>query len=113
MSDTTEAKDKLVTDFNAVMADIDALMTATTNKADTEVKALRARIEGRLSTAKDKLIDAQRGAREKLLDVQHEAVQRAKDAAAATDDYVHDKPWQAIGAAAALGLAIGVLIGRR
>ena len=102
MSDTTQAKEKLATDFRAVMTDIDALMTATTNKADGEVKALRARIEERLS-----------GAKEKLLDAQHEAVQRAKDAAIATDDYVHAKPWQAIGAAAAIGLALGVLIGRR
>lgn len=103
MSDTTtQAKEKLAADFRAVMDDIDALMTATTQKADGEVKALRARIQDRLS-----------GAKEKIADAQHEAVQRAKDAAAATDDYVHAKPWQAIGAAAAIGLALGVLIGRR
>lgn len=102
MSDATQAKEKLAQDFRAVMDDIDALMTATTNKADGEVRALRARIQDRLS-----------GAKEKLLDTQHEAVQRAKDAAVATDDYVHANPWQAIGAAAAVGLAIGVLIGRR
>lgn len=102
MSETTQAKEKLASDFRAVMDDIDALMTATTNKADGEVKALRARIQERLS-----------GAKEKLLDAQHEAVQRAKDAAIATDDYVHANPWQAIGAAAAVGLALGVLIGRR
>jgi ElaB/YqjD/DUF883 family membrane-anchored ribosome-binding protein len=40
-------------------------------------------------------------------------VRRAKAAATATDDYVHEKPWQAIGVAAAVGLALGVLIGRR
>ena len=102
MSDTTQAKERLAADFRAVMSDIDALMTATTNKADGEVKALRSRILDRLD-----------GAKEKLLDAQHDAVQRARDAATATDDYVHAKPWQAIGAAAAIGLALGVLIGRR
>lgn len=102
MSETTQAKEKLATDFRAVMEDIDSLVTATTNKADGEVRALRARIQDRLSSTKEKLLDAQ-----------HEAVQRAKDAAVATDDYVHAKPWQAIGAAAAVGLALGVLIGRR
>jgi ElaB/YqjD/DUF883 family membrane-anchored ribosome-binding protein len=102
MSDTTQAKQKLAADFRAVMDDIDALMTATTNKADGEARALRARIQEQLT-----------GAKEKLLDAQHEAVQRAKDAAVATDDYVHAKPWQAIGVAAAVGLALGVLIGRR
>jgi ElaB/YqjD/DUF883 family membrane-anchored ribosome-binding protein len=30
-----------------------------------------------------------------------------------TDEYVRDNPWQAIGAAAAAGFLVGVLIGRR
>ena len=102
MSDATLAKEKLAADFRAVMADIDALMTVTGKEAEGEVKALRARIRERLD-----------GAKEKLLDAQHEAVERAKAAATATDDYVHANPWQAIGAAAAVGLALGVLIGRR
>jgi ElaB/YqjD/DUF883 family membrane-anchored ribosome-binding protein len=102
MNDSAVAKEKLVTDFHAVMADIDALMSATTNKAEGEAAALRARIRDRLDSAKERVLDAQ-----------HEAVERAKKAAGATDDYVHDHPWQAIGVAAAIGLAVGVLIGRR
>ena len=38
---------------------------------------------------------------------------RAKDAAKATDDYVHENPWQAIGIAAAVGLVAGLLMSRR
>ncbi|CAM3896010.1 DUF883 family protein [Roseateles saccharophilus] len=102
MSDTTLAKEKLAADFRAVMDDIDSLMTATGSQAEGEAKALRARIRERLDDAKERLLDAQ-----------HEAVRRAKAAATATDDYVHDNPWQAIGVAAAIGLALGVLIGRR
>lgn len=102
MSDTTLAKEKLAADFRAVMDDIDSLMTATGNQAEGDAKALRARIRERLDDAKERLLDAQ-----------HEAMRRAKAAATATDDYVHDNPWQAIGIAAAVGLALGVLIGRR
>ena len=102
MSNPTQAKERLAADFRAVMDDIDALMSATGKETEGEVKALRARILDRLDVTKEKLLDAQ-----------HEAVQRAKAAATATDDYVHAKPWQAIGAAAAVGLALGVLIGRR
>jgi ElaB/YqjD/DUF883 family membrane-anchored ribosome-binding protein len=102
MNDTTHAKEKLAADFRSVMSDIDALMSATTNKAEGEVTALRARIRDRLEGAKERVVDAQ-----------HEAVERAKKVAGVTDDYVHSHPWQSIGAAAALGLAIGVLIGRR
>lgn len=99
MTDTTYAKEKLTGDFRLVMEDIDALMSATTNKAQGEVTALRARIRDRLDTAKDRLVDAQ-----------HDAVDRAKRAAGATDDYVHSHPWQALGAVAAVGVAIGLLI---
>lgn len=102
MADPTLAKEKLAADFRSVMDDIDALMSATTNKAEGEASALRARIRDRLE-----------GAKERVLDAQHEALDRAKQAAQATDDFVHTHPWQSIGAAAAIGLALGVLIGRR
>jgi ElaB/YqjD/DUF883 family membrane-anchored ribosome-binding protein len=102
MSTATQAKEKLAADFRAVMDDIDALTRATGKEAEGEVKALRTRIRERLDDAKEKVLDAQ-----------HEAVERAKAAATATDDYVHANPWQAIGVAAAVGLALGVLIGRR
>jgi ElaB/YqjD/DUF883 family membrane-anchored ribosome-binding protein len=101
VTDTT-AKEKLAADFRSVMDDIDALMSATSNKAEGEVTALRARIRDRLDSTKERVLDAQ-----------HEAVARAKQAAGATDDYVHSHPWQAVGAAACVGLALGVLIGRR
>ena len=40
-------------------------------------------------------------------------VDKTRAAARATDDFVHEEPWKAVGVAAALGLALGVLIGRR
>ncbi|MGD9834656.1 MAG: YqjD family protein [Piscinibacter sp.] len=96
------AKERLNADFAKVMEDIDALVNATATKAEGEATALRARIRDRLGEATDTLSNAQRA-----------AVARAKDAAKATDEYVHEHPWQMVGAAAAVGLAIGVLIGRR
>lgn len=102
MNNTSAARENLSNDFSKVMEDIDALVSATTNKAEGEAKALRLRIRDRLDGAKDRLAEAQ-----------HEAVAKAKYAVHATDDYVHTHPWQAVGAAAAVGLAIGVLIGRR
>jgi ElaB/YqjD/DUF883 family membrane-anchored ribosome-binding protein len=102
MSDTLRAKEKLAADFRSVMDDIDSLMSATTNKAEGEAIALRARIRDTLDSAKERVATAQ-----------HEALERAKHAASATDDYVHGHPWQAVGVAAAVGVALGVLIGRR
>lgn len=102
MNDTAAAKERLRTDFAKVMDDVDALVSATATQAEGEATALRARIRDRLDAATDSLASAQRA-----------AVLRAKDAAKVTDDYVHEHPWQIVGAAAAIGLALGVLIGRR
>ncbi|OWT75342.1 MULTISPECIES: YqjD family protein [unclassified Achromobacter] len=51
--------------------------------------------------------------RETLYDVQDAVLERSRKAARATDDYVHDNPWQAIGIAGGVGLLIGMLISRR
>ena len=72
------------------------------NKAEGEARLLRERIVDRLDAAKARVIEAQ-----------HDAADRARRAADATDHYVHDHPWQAIGVGAAIGIAIGLLIGRR
>jgi ElaB/YqjD/DUF883 family membrane-anchored ribosome-binding protein len=37
---------------------------------------------------------------------------RAKVAAQYTDDYVHESPWVAVGAAVATGVLLGLLFGR-
>jgi ElaB/YqjD/DUF883 family membrane-anchored ribosome-binding protein len=102
MTDTTRTREELAADFHSVMTDIEALLSATTNKAEGEATVLRSRIRDRLDNAKERIVDAEQ-----------EAVDRAKRAARATDTYVHSHPWQAVGAAAAVGLAIGVLLGRR
>lgn len=102
MNATVTSKDKLAADFAKVMQDIDSLVSATASKSEGEATALRERIRDQLDSA-----------RERMASVQQAAVAQAKDAAHATDNYVHEHPWQSIGAAAALGLALGVLIGRR
>ena len=102
MTDTTAPKDNLSAEFREVMSDIDSLLSATTNKAEGEASLLRQRIVDRLDAAKARVLSAQ-----------HEAADRARYAADATDHYVHDHPWQAVGVAAAIGFALGALIGRR
>ena len=52
-------------------------------------------------------------AKGRLHDLQDAAVARARAAGHAADDYVHEHPWKAIGAAAGIGMIVGLLIGRR
>ena len=96
------SKDKLVQDFRAVVADAEELLKATASQAGEKVAVARERIQDSLHHAKVKLAEA-----EDIL------VQRSKQAARATDDYVHENPWQAVGAGIGVGLVIGLLIGRR
>jgi ElaB/YqjD/DUF883 family membrane-anchored ribosome-binding protein len=48
-----------------------------------------------------------------MTEAEQAALVKAKAAAEATDTYVHENPWQAVGIAAGVGLVIGLLIGRR
>ena len=96
------SKDKLVADLKVVVADAEELLRATASQAGEKVAAARERIQASLATAKVKLSDAERALLEK-----------SKLAAKATDEYVRDNPWQAVGVAAVAGLVLGVLISRR
>ncbi|MBS4095893.1 MAG: DUF883 domain-containing protein [Sulfuricella sp.] len=95
-------KQKLMADFKVVIADAEELLKATAQDASEKAVAARARIETHLSDAKAKL-----AALEEVV------AQRAKQAADATDQYVRENPWKAVGVAAGVGVLLGMLIGRR
>ena len=99
---TSSGKQKLVTDLKSVVADAEEILRATAGVAGEKVADLRERISERLSDAKMRLADA-----EALI------VDKTKAAARATDDFVNDNPWQAVGIAAGVGLLLGIIIGRR
>lgn len=95
-------KDKLVADLKMVISDAEELLLATAAQAGEKASAARARITESLKVAKEKLSIAE--------DI---ALDKAKAAARATDDYVHENPWAAVGIGAAVGLVVGMLISRR
>ena len=99
---TEASKDKLVADLKIVVADAEELLRATASQAGEKAVAARERIQASLASAKVKLVEAERAALEK-----------AKQAAKEADEYVHEHPWKAVGIAAAAGLVLGLLIGRR
>jgi ElaB/YqjD/DUF883 family membrane-anchored ribosome-binding protein len=93
---------KLVEDLQLVVRDAEALLQATAAQGGEKIEALRARATESLQAA-----------RRRLATVEKQALQEARQAAAAADDYVHANPWQAVGVAAGVGLLLGLLIGRR
>ena len=54
-----------------------------------------------------------RRAKEVMQDAQSAVLEKGKAAARATDDYVHDHPWKAVGIAAAVGFVLGLIVNRR
>ena len=99
---TDRQRERLAEDLRNVIHDAEELLKLTAQDAGDEAAALRDRVRSRLLDAKDSLLQLQEG-----------AVERAKEAGRTADDYVHDHPWQAIGIAGAVGVVVGLLIGRR
>ena len=99
---TVANKERLVSDLRVVISDTEELLRATAGAAGEKAGELREGIVIRL-----------RDAKERLADLEAALVDKTKAAARATDDFVHEEPWKAVGVAAALGLDLGVLIGRR
>jgi len=95
-------RDKLVSDLKVVIDDAEELLRATTSQAGEKVAAARVRIEKSLDTARARLAVASDA-----------TVDGAKVAARATDAFVHEHPWQAVGIGAAVGVILGMLIARR
>jgi ElaB/YqjD/DUF883 family membrane-anchored ribosome-binding protein len=102
VADTTVSKDKLKGDLKNVLTDMEEYLRATASQTGEKIGVLRERLQEQMRKAKDRLADTK-----------EIVVDKTKVAARATDEYVHDNPWRAVGIAAGVGLIIGLLIGRR
>ena len=83
--------DNLMNDLRAVIADAEELLRATAGETGERMQDVRARAEESLRAAREHL----------------------KGAGAELDSQVRAHPWAAVGIAAAIGLAAGVLLARK
>jgi len=97
-----ENRDRLAKDVRAVVEDAEQLLRVGAQGTGQAVAEARGRLEDSLAAA-----------REAIVRLERTAVDRAHAAGRATDAYVHEKPWQAIAAGAAVGALLGVLLARR
>ena len=96
---TTE---QLIADFKTMVADAEALLKATANHGGEELAGVRAKAEESIKAVKARIADEQAA-----------LLVRTKDAVKATDVYVHENPWTAVGVAAGVGLVVGLLSNRQ
>ena len=91
---------KLVADFNAVVSEADQLLKFVSDEGGDKANALRTKVERNLNAAKQRL----RSLEDAVMD-------KTRETARATDEYVHENPWQTVGVAAGLSVVLGVAIG--
>ncbi len=89
-------------EWRNLVTDVEDLIKKVANVDDQEIAEIRAKVEETLAKAKT-------AAREGVANVRG----FTRDATAATDEYVHESPWTAIGLAAAVGVLIGFIAARR
>jgi ElaB/YqjD/DUF883 family membrane-anchored ribosome-binding protein len=95
-------RDQLLSDLKTVVHDAEVWLRTSGHLTGDELKAAKVRFEQTLASAK-----------QGLADYQHTVVEKTREAAKATDEYVHENPWKSVGLGAAVGVVIGMLIARR
>jgi ElaB/YqjD/DUF883 family membrane-anchored ribosome-binding protein len=98
----TVSSQQLTADLNAIVNDAEALLKATAGDAGAKLGSVRERLE-----------ESVKATRARVAEMEDAVIAQTKAAARATDEYVHENPWPSIGIAAAAGIVLGVLIGRR
>jgi ElaB/YqjD/DUF883 family membrane-anchored ribosome-binding protein len=89
-------------EFQNFLADIEDLIKQTASVTGEDLTLAKAKLSERVAAAKQSVNHMATGINEK-----------ARQGAGVTNDYVHAKPWQTIGAAAVIGLLLGFALGRR
>lgn len=97
----TGARDQLMNDLKSVIQDAESWLRNSSLTGD-DLKAAKEKFERTLVSAKADLVH-----------YQEVMVEKTKEAAKATDEYVHENPWRSIAIGAGVGLLLGVAITRR
>ena len=97
-----EAMHRGASELQKFFDDVEELLRRVSNVSDTDIARIRDKVESSIehvkSATRDRLENAEDGTRR---------------AAHATDEYVHENPWTAVGVSAAAGLLVGAILCRR
>ena len=98
----SSTRDQLMRDLKNVVSDAETWLRSGSSLSGEDLKAAKAKFDRTLISAKDGIIA-----------MEEAVVERTKATVKATDDYVNENPWKAIGIGAAVGVLVGALISRR
>lgn len=92
--------DDLLKDFTSIVNECETLLKSVTDECGDNASCEK--MESELTAVKDKLSH-----------IEETVIETTKAAVRATDSYVHEYPWRAIGIAVGVGAVIGILLNRR
>ena len=101
-SKVRDARDYAKGQINNFIENVEDLTHALKDVDTPEIARVKAKVKIALAAAKSALSDG-------AAQVKHQARQATKS----TDTYVRDNPWQVVGIAAVIGVAVGILASRR
>jgi ElaB/YqjD/DUF883 family membrane-anchored ribosome-binding protein len=105
-SDATDAagniKNVASAEVKNLIADVEDLLARIADLKDADVSRVRNKVMQAVGNAKETIAESADNLR-----------RQAREAVTATDDFVHDSPWQAVGIAALVGALVGILVARR
>ena len=96
------AKDYANGQINTFIENVEDLTHALKDVDTPEIARVKAKVKIALAAAKSALSDGAAQVRT-----------QARQVSKTTDTYVRDKPWQVVGIAALIGLAVGIIAARR
>ena len=96
------AREKLTSDFKALLGDVEELLKSTSSQAGESIADLHERLGKKLEEGKKALSERKRALRE-----------RAAEGRASVEAYLREKTWITLGIAAGIGLVLGSLLRRR
>jgi ElaB/YqjD/DUF883 family membrane-anchored ribosome-binding protein len=89
-------------DFHSLISDAEALLKSTVDVMGDQAAEARSRLQKSLAQARDRLAD----------DLET-ITEHGRDAVTAADEFVHERPWPVIGAAALVAVTAGFFLSRR
>lgn len=98
----TKIRRNIAQEFQTFLADAERLFASLTSLSGSELEAAKAEFSERLAAAKNAVEE-----------MSESLAQQTREKLAATDAYVHEQPWKAIGAGTAAGLLLGLVLARR
>jgi ElaB/YqjD/DUF883 family membrane-anchored ribosome-binding protein len=93
-------QERLLEEFSAVVGETEQLLKSVALAGGEKGSALKAGLDERIALVSDRLAT-----------LRDDSMRQATAAAHAADDYVQDNPWQAVGIAAGVAAAAGVVVG--